>query len=419
MELLNSKRGDIAIRPGFQRHLQALDTSLQRVNASSTKKDSSTAGAATRSNAWLAVDRAGKAVHGDDPEEDEAVLSHTFLNARPASSQTIAAAQSASLAASLKRATASAPVKHPRRITWVDDVHRQGTKQQHVPISPFTNKPDLERPPTPSYSSLVPGPGWVDTMAARARTVLAGRDGAGAARPVLASACPTSPTKVEGAPLRSVLKFGTAWHVQQQRQQQERAQATKAASATIAKAGAPPGSGGWSTPVSIAESMDLNDSSAEDLHCLSPVQPPGQGPSPRHNELRAALPPRPLSASAKLNPGTSVTVASSSSAASVISSSTSSSPSLQAAAAGTTSAQPRLSSVVSVPASDSASPAPGAQRGNRLSLDTTKLGTAHSDRVSLHGQLSPMIHGKASTGPASSSSGNGSSSGSVTRSGSG
>lgn len=141
---LQSKRPDLTPRPGFMRQLYALDQSLQRVTIGNLPKSDPRA---RRYSAWdiSAVPQ--------NPDSDEALLVNTFVNSQPQTDSAIAAA---------RPSVGGKPRK--QRLTWIDDTSRKGGSHSQVPISPFTRRPVAERPPTPSYSDLEPGGGWVDTL---------------------------------------------------------------------------------------------------------------------------------------------------------------------------------------------------------------------------------------------------------------
>ena len=95
MDLLVSKRAEIAPRPGFVRQLQALDASLQRVVRSSMRGagDAALRRFAEWEPALLAP--AGAPVLVADPLlEEELVLHHTYANGRNVDEEVILAARS-------------------------------------------------------------------------------------------------------------------------------------------------------------------------------------------------------------------------------------------------------------------------------------------------------------------------------------
>lgn len=179
LQYLQSKRPDLAPRPGFMRQLSALNDSLQRV----TREAVGTADPALmkRFTDWN-VDVIRRLISSSSPlpipvAEDELLLTITFLNSRAQPGSMIAKARAPvgrSRAASNGRTRGASPPglggrgAGSRRVSWIDDPHRQGTTHANVPLSPMTRRPSVERPPSASYSAVRAGPGWVDLLLPRA-----------------------------------------------------------------------------------------------------------------------------------------------------------------------------------------------------------------------------------------------------------
>jgi len=163
---LQAKRPDLSPRPGFMRQLSALNDSLQRVTRSALG-DAAPA-MMRRFTDWdvpllRSLERAS---HGSSPvplASDELLLTVTYVNSQAQPDSAIARARA-------PPSPSSRPSSKPRRrLTWIDDPRRRGTSHPHVPISPTTRRPCVERPPTPSYSAIKAGPGWVDLLSPSAR----------------------------------------------------------------------------------------------------------------------------------------------------------------------------------------------------------------------------------------------------------
>ncbi|KDO28281.1 hypothetical protein SPRG_06332 [Saprolegnia parasitica CBS 223.65] len=131
-EYVKMKRGDINVHPAYIEQLSSLDSQLQ----------SKFAGRISRQK------RSEWDPRHTDPNTDEIVLVNTFLNV----------ASTAGAVDDDDRERRDLAAKTKKSLVWLDSCPR--LRKMH-PEYDFTK---LERPPSASYSALVAGNGWVDTL---------------------------------------------------------------------------------------------------------------------------------------------------------------------------------------------------------------------------------------------------------------